>query len=267
MSTQTKTTIDEIFEYVESFENKLHRVDVFGGLPHMNQATVEAGLAKLAGMQKILRPARGYYQRLPRDGEALPPSNLPGWLRPGATPSAKILAYLEAKGPQPKSYVISACGTGGIRDAIDSMVRAGELSYTGAPGSVIRVGAPAAREAQRHTARSRWHNGLPPVDLKAPNPAATPEPAPIESAESRPVLDLVLEDLKARREMGIAKYGRELHTHNGRDTLMDAYQEALDLVMYLRAEIEQRDEYRAAGECADRRIRDAVAERVEAANA
>lgn len=48
------------------------------------------------------------------------------------------------------------------------------------------------------------------------------------------VLDLVLKDLQDRAEMGKEKYGTYLMTHNGRNTLMDAYQEALDLVMYLR---------------------------------
>lgn len=48
------------------------------------------------------------------------------------------------------------------------------------------------------------------------------------------VLDLVLKDLQDRAEKGKTKYGTYLMTHNGRNTLMDAYQEALDLVMYLR---------------------------------
>ena len=39
--------------------------------------------------------------------------------------------------------------------------------------------------------------------------------------------------LQARREQGIARYGRELTAANGRDALADAAQEALDLLLYL----------------------------------
>lgn len=74
--------------------------------------------------------------------------------------------------------------------------------------------------------------------------ATTPEPAP--STGQVRVYDLVVRelrgpinrqlvaDLTARMEMGVAKYGTPLMTHNGRDPLVDAYQESLDLVMYLR---------------------------------
>jgi hypothetical protein len=48
-------------------------------------------------------------------------------------------------------------------------------------------------------------------------------------------------DLEFRREMGILKYGGELKTHNGRDALIDAYQEALDLALYLKQAILERD--------------------------
>ena len=51
------------------------------------------------------------------------------------------------------------------------------------------------------------------------------------------VLDYVLSDLQERAETGKARYGVYLETHNGRDPLWDAYQEALDLVMYLRQAI------------------------------
>lgn len=51
---------------------------------------------------------------------------------------------------------------------------------------------------------------------------------------------LVLEDLKARVELGKSRYGTVLQTHNGRDPLLDAYDEAMDLVIYLRQAIEER---------------------------
>ena len=58
------------------------------------------------------------------------------------------------------------------------------------------------------------------------------EPDPVYGEER--VLDLVITDLNTRAATGYKKYGTYLMTHNGRSALMDAYQEALDLVMYLR---------------------------------
>jgi len=54
------------------------------------------------------------------------------------------------------------------------------------------------------------------------------------------VTPLVVADLQARSAEGTAKYSRPLQTHNGRDALGDAYQEALDLCQYLRQAIEER---------------------------
>jgi hypothetical protein len=51
------------------------------------------------------------------------------------------------------------------------------------------------------------------------------------------VADFVLEDIRQRIEDGIEKYGTPLQTFNGRNALWDAYQEALDLVFYLRQAI------------------------------
>lgn len=68
--------------------------------------------------------------------------------------------------------------------------------------------------------------------------AATPQPAPQPGQAA--VLPLVIADLEARATMGERKYGTRLMVENGRDHLVDAYQEALDLAMYLRAEIAKR---------------------------
>ena len=51
---------------------------------------------------------------------------------------------------------------------------------------------------------------------------------------------LVLKDMEERRLHGIEKYGVPVQPHNGRDPLVDAYQEALDLCVYLRQAIEER---------------------------
>ena len=58
------------------------------------------------------------------------------------------------------------------------------------------------------------------------------------------VFDLIREDLTSRENYGIKEYGEPLTTFNGRDALVDAYQELLDLVVYLRQFLEERDKWR-----------------------
>jgi hypothetical protein len=67
----------------------------------------------------------------------------------------------------------------------------------------------------------------------------TPEPDP-QPNESPPIWDLVIEDMRERDHEGRRKYGTPLQAFNGRDPLIDAYQEALDLAVYLRQAIEER---------------------------
>lgn len=55
------------------------------------------------------------------------------------------------------------------------------------------------------------------------------------------VLPLVLADLQARVAKGEKLYGEPLTTHNGRRALQDAYEEALDLALYLRQALAERD--------------------------
>lgn len=54
------------------------------------------------------------------------------------------------------------------------------------------------------------------------------------------IWDLVVEDMKKRDAFGKSKYGVHLQAFNGRDVLQDAYEEALDLCVYLRQAIEER---------------------------
>lgn len=63
--------------------------------------------------------------------------------------------------------------------------------------------------------------------------AAVHESAP-KDTDGVIVKDYVIRDIKERAEVGKNKYGGYLKTNNGRSSLWDAYQEALDLVMYLR---------------------------------
>lgn len=48
------------------------------------------------------------------------------------------------------------------------------------------------------------------------------------------IATLVQKDIEGRAKIGLKKYGMRLQPKNGRDPLIDAYQEALDLCMYLR---------------------------------
>lgn len=65
------------------------------------------------------------------------------------------------------------------------------------------------------------------------------QPPPVPN-DRRPSWELVIEDMQERDRVGRERYGTPLQPHNGRDNLVDAYQEALDLVVYLRNEIEER---------------------------
>lgn len=77
-----------------------------------------------------------------------------------------------------------------------------------------------------------WKSGIRSVN--------TPEPAPKPSAHPA-VWPLVIRDMADRDTFGREKYGVPLQPHNGRDALKDAYQEALDLAVYLRTAIYERD--------------------------
>lgn len=58
------------------------------------------------------------------------------------------------------------------------------------------------------------------------------------------VLPKVLADLRARVEVqGMKTYGRPLTTGGGRDSLQDAYEEALDLAVYLGKLIMERERF------------------------
>lgn len=65
---------------------------------------------------------------------------------------------------------------------------------------------------------------------------------PIPQGTGVDIATLVHADIEARVTCGIIRYGECLTSHNGRGALADAYQEALDLVMYLRQVLWERDE-------------------------
>lgn len=59
--------------------------------------------------------------------------------------------------------------------------------------------------------------------------------------DSDAILDLVIADIQARDKVGVQRYGTRLQANNGRDSLRDAYEEALDLAFYLKQAIVERD--------------------------
>lgn len=54
------------------------------------------------------------------------------------------------------------------------------------------------------------------------------------------IAEMVKQDIEVRAEIGEKTYGERLRAFNGRDALWDAYEEALDLCMYLRQTIEEK---------------------------
>lgn len=62
------------------------------------------------------------------------------------------------------------------------------------------------------------------------------EPDPIGN-EHPAIYDLLFKDLQDRDNFGKEKYGVRLQPFNGRDGLKDAFQEVLDLAVYLRQRI------------------------------
>jgi hypothetical protein len=57
-----------------------------------------------------------------------------------------------------------------------------------------------------------------------------------------PGLVRIIKDVTKRKEFGIKKYGTGLQAFNGRRPLVDAYQELLDAVIYLRQAYEEAKE-------------------------
>lgn len=65
------------------------------------------------------------------------------------------------------------------------------------------------------------------------------QPAPVAN-DFPAVWPLVMKDMIDRDQLGRKRYGVPLQPFNGRDALRDAYEEALDLVVYLRQALEER---------------------------
>lgn len=62
------------------------------------------------------------------------------------------------------------------------------------------------------------------------------------------VLFHALQAIMHRAEKGVDTYGTMLYTHNGRDALQDALEEAIDLVLYLQQAILERNQQQLINE-------------------
>ena len=63
---------------------------------------------------------------------------------------------------------------------------------------------------------------------------------PMPTGDGDPIHDMVARDIMARKDVGTERYGMPLIAQNGRDQLLDAYEESLDLAVYIRGEFERR---------------------------
>ena len=54
------------------------------------------------------------------------------------------------------------------------------------------------------------------------------------------IFDLVKDDFDKRNAIGYAQWKKELRPDDGRDWLLEAYEEALDLCIYLKGELLKR---------------------------
>lgn len=68
-----------------------------------------------------------------------------------------------------------------------------------------------------------------------------PQPQPKENTNPH-IADLVIEDMRVRKELGIKRYGIALQSFNDRDALQDLYEELLDACVYIRQVIEERED-------------------------
>lgn len=77
------------------------------------------------------------------------------------------------------------------------------------------------------------------------------QPAPVPN--DRPCIqDMVIADIERRKKIGMERYGTLLQPHNGRDALLDAYEEELDKLQYMKQWIVERADHRAEGAAAER---------------
>jgi hypothetical protein len=98
------------------------------------------------------------------------------------------------------------------------------------------------RAIDRHGADAAWTDDAPvrrPGGRWVAMGPIVDQPAP-QRTDGPSMHDLVIADMHERKQVGKEHYGTILQAHNGRDAMVDAYQEVLDLAVYLRQAIEER---------------------------
>ena len=240
-------------------KGEVRRADMRERLPGVLERDIDNFLFAAARDQRLERVRAGVYRR-GRAGydTATPPAN--GKAHPHGTrgwdPRRTTNTPSEAKAPaaeaRPASIKPAAVATPlPVADGHDEAKRQSTESPPPAMGP-----AEADADHQEIAPMTKGHYPARPTDVQPPPPppraAATPQPAPRPGEQNVVLLVVqdvledpiavahddahmqVLHDFLARSNFGLAKYGTRLFTGNGRDALMDAYQEAIDLVMYLR---------------------------------
>lgn len=152
-----------------------------------------------------------------------------------ATPGEQ--ASVDHPGPMPDE----GAGLHGVEVGLDNPIDFEERGCTAAG----RCEPPTIRDATPSEKAAGIESVALGIKVERANRAATPEPPPIHRPGQGDIQGLVIDDLKARREEGIRRYGTPLQAHNGRDAMNDLYQEILDAACYLKQVIEERGPCRA----------------------
>lgn len=109
-----------------------------------------------------------------------------------------------------------------------------------------------AAATDRPTCVAGGHRADPPAEavavIEPPKPDDLPVAAGSDDGQPDPISNqlpaiwpIVMLDMAKRNQIGISRYKTPLQPFNGRDMLRDAYEEALDLAVYLRGAIYERD--------------------------
>jgi hypothetical protein len=76
--------------------------------------------------------------------------------------------------------------------------------------------------------------------IQGPGALVQAPPAPRQGMPS--AAEMLLQDMQERIRSGVERFGEHLQIHNGRNTLIDAYHEALDLAAFMRKKIAEQAE-------------------------
>lgn len=143
---------------------------------------------------------------------------------------------------------------------LDHLKTWGELVEDGATGPsesaaqavairVLEIACPTSPILAAMKAGMTWEDAVEVTAQRAGAGLNAPEPDPTDGkgpaiwdlviADINPNYAGLIADMRNRSVMGIAKYGKPLRAHNGRNPLVDGYQETLDRAVYLRQAVEE----------------------------